>query len=757
MTNEERMRVRGVEKIEKEIFSIHSKDPNRTKNIGSIQVGQQLILDESIKLAPEIWSWINKKTWKSERADWLRVFVNEKTTSSLIASTLLLLIGSIHAVGDSRDLNSLKRKLQKGQIPRKARHNTIEKIDEKIFKNELGFAKAFRFTELVVDYCSFLTRIEWLEHNKKQVRKNIAYSSNLLEQIVDGLSLRAAEAFYPLPITEPPLNWEFKDNRLTGGYHTYQYDMIRVRGTKPDYSKYSKNIFDALNFIQSTKWRINEAILNTVETDLKAPKKENYVKTEFPTISDFKNLSEEEKTTLTLYNAEVGDFESAVGKWRSFKMAINIAKMYLNQDIYFPHNYDFRGRIYPIAIGLSPQGPDAVKAILEFAEGEVLTERGRDWCYAYLASLYGDDKLHFEDRVKRGEELLHADYRDADEPYQFLAHQLELQKYEIDHSYPVKTRIHLDACNSGSQFASAITGDLKGCIVTNVIPRADGKREDAYQEVADITLSKLQHLDDGEETQALIDLISNNGRKICKRPVMVSNYGGTAGGRTDILYHLFREFYVPKKWINRKTAAKLSKVIGDAIEGVLEGGKQFEKYIQEMNIIIAKRLKHIYWYTQDGFYVEHVKYREKAPIQVECRLPSGKKTQITRPQYSAIPNPGKMKNAISPNYIHSLDAMLLRQVALKMKKQGVKNASWIHDSYGTSPNNVDAMLDIIKRRFIKIIENRPLKDLDDQLKAQATECRVPVNELSKIKYPQLKGFNSRGGLECLMESEWFFS
>lgn len=294
--------------------------------------------------------------------------------------------------------------------------------------------------------------------------------------------------------------------------------------------------------------------------------------------------------------------------------------------------------------------------------------------------------------------------------------------------------------------------------MTNIIPHPEGLREDAYQEVAEITLKALrEEKEQDEETKFLIGLIESDGREVCKRPVMVSNYGGTAGGRATILYHLFREFGADRKWINRKTSTRLSKVIGDAIEGVLVGGKEFERYIQKMNLIIAKKSKPIHWIADDGFYVEHVKYREKTPMQVQCTLPSGKRTHITRPRYSNTPNPGKMKSAISPNYIHSLDAMLVRQVALELKDRGIKNVSFIHDSFGTSPNNVDTMLDITKQTFIKLVKKRPLKELHRQLVEQAMSYGVSEKELDRVKYPQLRGFNSDGGIDSLMFSEWFFS
>jgi len=108
--------------------------------------------------------------------------------------------------------------------------------------------------------------------------------------------------------------------------------------------------------------------------------------------------------------------------------------------------------------------------MIDYKYGEVLTEKGTEWAYAYLTSLFGEDKIPFQERVERGKILVNEDWKLADEPYQFLAHQLELKKLELDPNYEFKGRIHLDACNSGSQFTSAMTNDLDGCLATNVTP-----------------------------------------------------------------------------------------------------------------------------------------------------------------------------------------------------------------------------------------------------------------------------------------------
>lgn len=239
---------------------------------------------------------------------------------------------------------------------------------------------------------------------------------------------------------------------------------------------------------------------------------------------------------------------------------------------------------------------------------------------------------------------------------------------------------------------------------------------------------------------------------------MVSNYGGTQGGRAEILWDLMREFQVDRKWITKKNAALFARVVGDSIEGVLNGGKAFEIYIHKMNDLIAKKNKAITWETSDGFLVIHTKYKELKGKQVSCILPGARRpTTILKKNYSDKLSAVKMKSAISPNFVHSIDAELLRRVALKCKAAGIDRTDWIHDSFGTHPNHIEQLLYITKKEFKKLARRQPLRLLDEQLKEQIDSSKPTQKILAEIKFPQLKGFDARGGLDIVMESDWFFS
>lgn len=778
MENSEiKMKIKGEAKVYKDILT----KGGVSKNISSTQIGQNILFDDAIRILPEVWDWVNNKSARMYRGKLKEYFKTEDFLLEKITQTLLFLSGQVY-YGENQ---------AKG-LKSKSRHRNIAGLCKKVTP-ELSFENTFRFLEIVVEASEYYSTTKEKGNKVDSYNIKMNYTSSLSINILEKLANRAQRAFYPMPMVNKPLDWFInEDNQAIGGYESYQFQLIRQDQKLVDYSKISQEVLDSINYIQSTPWVVNNTLLDTIKNDLVEPKKEDFVNLEYPSNVDCRydlDLKDEEvvlgldpklveellitrkqyQDQIALYKAENSDYESELGKYRAIKLALSICNEYKDQEvIYFPHSFDFRGRVYPLSIGLSPQGSDAVKALLLYKNTKELDVDGLKWSWSYLASLYGEDKIDFEDRIIKGKELLFADYKEADEPYQFLSHQLEMQKYSIDNSYVPNVRIHLDACNSGSQFTSAITGDLSGCEATNVIPSYDEEgnqvRKDAYllvsQRALELCEKKISKAGD-KKTKQMFEffkrLLVDDGRKVCKVPVMVSNYGGTTGGRTEILWNMFRELKVERKWITKKVAAQFSKLIGDAITGTLKGGKAFETYIHKMNNIVAKNNIPIEWTTSDGFRIVHVKSKELKPKQVTCMLPGARKpTVIIKRQFGENVSVPKMKSAISPNYIHSLDAELLRRVALRMKQEGIVDSDWIHDSFGCHPNDVDLMLDITKEEFGDLVLRDPLSVLDQELRDQMIMDDKTIDQLEESPMPRLNEFEPND-IENVWESNWFFS
>ena len=69
------------------------------------------------------------------------------------------------------------------------------------------------------------------------------------------------------------------------------------------------------------------------------------------------------------------------------------------------------------------------------------------------------------------------------------------------------------------------------------------------------------------------------------------------------------------------------------------------------------------------------------------------------------------------------------------------------------------MLDITKNEFRKMVRRNPLIILDKQLREQVPPHNVKMQTaIGKIRKPTIDGFDgSRGTLDGVMDSDWFFS
>lgn len=74
----------------------------------------------------------------------------------------------------------------------------------------------------------------------------------------------------------------------------------------------------------------------------------------------------------------------------SFLLTFKIAQSFRKcQELYFPHNCDFRGRVYPITPHLNHMGADLNRGILMFSEGKRVGADGLWWLKVHLANKWG--------------------------------------------------------------------------------------------------------------------------------------------------------------------------------------------------------------------------------------------------------------------------------------------------------------------------------------------------------------------------------
>jgi DNA-directed RNA polymerase len=70
-------------------------------------------------------------------------------------------------------------------------------------------------------------------------------------------------------------------------------------------------------------------------------------------------------------------------------------------------------------------------------------------------------------------------------------------------------------------------------------------------------------------------------------------------------------------------------------------------------------------------------------------------------EYNEDTKPLPMQNAVSPNFVHALDASHLTLTALDMQKRGLDIVG-IHDSFGTQPCDVDSLHTAVREAFVSM-------------------------------------------------------
>lgn len=624
--------------------------------------------------------------------------------------------------------------------------------------------------------------------NKKVLMSKGQYSSRLEPTesckawIDDHESIR--QLLFPdrCPCIIPPDEWTGINQ---GGYYSPQLrqmtPMIKASGAqhrKLLKSAKLNNVMEALNIAQSTPWAVNEKVLQIVRAvwsqDLRIGMPGS-VKLSPPPCPiegmDKATLSAEQLEEFSDWKCEAAEVytqeKERISKGFQTTRIIKMANEYSNYSAFWYVWYsDFRGRMYTATSGFSPQGPDLAKGLLKFYNAVPLGERGYYWLCVHGANKFGYDKVSYDDRYAwvqgRHHQFMQAaedplSYREvwgnADKPYQFLAflfeyravHEMEL--LGIDRSqYNSHLPLGQDGTCNGLQNFSAMLCDARGGAATNLVP--SDTPADIYSEVASVCYTKVKALALQGNVTALMwiafcDKYGNGSipRSMAKRPVMTMPYGSTQQSCTSYLFNSILEF--DRNWFksNFGAARWLTPLMWEAIGDVVVAARAAMKWLQQCSSAMSRENKPIVWQTADGFVVVQAIRRIEA-LQIKTQLSGVFKVRVG--DYTDQLDPIRQRNAVSPNFVHSMDATHLRVTIRLAKRMGINDLALIHDDYGAHAGNIDKLNQCIRAAFVAIYaDGDPLRKFKE------------AQEASGIKMPLMP---TKGTLNVrdVMISKYFF-
>lgn len=538
-----------------------------------------------------------------------------------------------------------------------------------------------------------------------------------------------------LPMVHPPRPW--KNDSLIGlpylSNHIRPYKAIKhaPMGYLRDLELTDLSVpLAALNAVQSTAWRINSHILEALQV---AYEEEYGVEALPPTnpleypplppnlVEGSKEWKQNKADCAMVHRLN----RKAINKRILFLNVLSIARKFsIYERIYFPHEMDSRGRMYPKPAFVNPQGPSHVRALLDFAEGKPIeTEEHVAYLAIAGANAYGHDKLPLQDRVDwvfENEDMIISiatDWRSdrrwvhVDDPFGFLRFCMEWKALgEHGPGFISHMPVNLDATCSGLQHFSAILKDEVGGFHVNLTDSPD--RQDIYQAVADrVTKTMKEDIAKGENTYyAELALKVGINRAITKRPVMIVPYSGTFKACMKYVESYYLELYensasnfhgAGEDLIVRQLTPYVAKHIWAAIGDTVIAAREAMDWITQVSRQITKGKKKnepILWVTPAGLTVRQ--FTTKREIKDVYTYLHGKMRVRLNEDTNEV-DPRRMAQSISPNFIHSMDAAHLQLTVCKaIQERDNMSFSMIHDSFGTHAADVGFLLhECIKPTF----------------------------------------------------------
>ncbi|KAF8773555.1 DNA-directed RNA polymerase like protein [Argiope bruennichi] len=597
-----------------------------------------------------------------------------------------------------------------------------------------------------------------------------------------------------VPMLSPPKPWVKHDS---GGFLITSTPFVRFNENAIHQTTYYSTIpskqlnpcFDSLNSLSLCPWIINKPILDLIidvfrkggNEELDVPLNPNNF-SPAPKISSF--MSKRDKAIIWKQKRELKKKKcEASSLWFDCLYKLSIANHFRDKVFWFPHNLDFRGRVYPTPPHFNHLGSDLIRSILLFAEGQPLGKNGLDWLKIQLINLTGFKKrdphrvrLEFANE-KIPEILDSADHpfegqqwwRTSDKPWQTLACCQELAKalrHPNPEEYVSHFPIHQDGSCNGLQHYAALGRDELGAVEVNLHP--SDAPQDVYSGVSALVERERQK-DAANGVEVAQKLEGFVRRKVVKQTVMTFVYGVTKyGAKLQILKQLKDIPEFDEKYYHEASLYLMQKIffsIKEMFTATQEIQDWFTDCAEHITRVSGEPLE---WVTPLGLPVIQ-------PYHKEITLKSGKfsiqgkesclnYTSHFEPYQS--PNIRKQKNGFAPNFIHSLDASHMMLTSLFCQRQGITFVS-VHDCYWTHASTVEIMNKICREQFVSLHKEPILEDLsaffldkyarvvDEQIqgkKLKQNSAKMKLRELLST-VPKKGTFN----LEKVLESEYFFS
>ena len=590
-----------------------------------------------------------------------------------------------------------------------------------------------------------------LDHSTKPCRRVVKPTKACMEWIEQVHNKQLLMTPNYLPLVIPPRPWTTPTN---GGYYAKHLSTELLKSNAQvvaAHSDGSEAFMSAANRQQSVPWSVDGWMLEQIQLA-------------YDQCMEVGCLLPREGWPVPPYPKHLPDDDPGVRAWRKQAKRIHeknertlcarinqakmlwVARRFADEPcIYFTMSLDFRGRYFYRQPFLNPQGNEACRALLRFAEGVAITnEDEADWLRVHGANVYGMGKHDYRTRVDWVHENQHqirqvgADpwlrpefWLKADKPWQFLAFCRAYKEFsDVGFGYPCRLPVTLDCTCSGIQHYSGLLRSEDMGAMVNLVD--NDQPQDIYGMVMARVLARLR---DSDDPRAGKWLALQPDRSLAKPIVMTLPYSATpiAYYHACWAWALDRadDMLGPGAWPHKGGAMSamhfMAQILHAEARALIGHAEQAMEYLRALGRAAGKEDVALRWVTPSGLLVQQM-YPNTQDKRIRLRYLSDVRLDVRCKVDDLGLDQQRMARGLSPNVVHSQDASHMALVTNHAMSHGVRNLGGIHDCFVTTPAEMKQVRNSVRTTFADLYAASSFDTIVDQLLSQ-------LSDKSKAKLP----------------------
>ncbi len=418
-------------------------------------------------------------------------------------------------------------------------------------------------------------------------------------------------------------------------------------------------------------------------------------------LKEKEKLSEPEEEILQTYLTDFHDLmgrqRSVVSKRQAFDRTISKAEEVGERHFYNRVFADYRGRLYFQDTGLSYQGEDLQRGIVQFPQGKVIQPEDWKFLWLHLANTWGI-KGAWEERVETAKQMkskvlgfaadpikTYNEWSKAGDKWQFIRTCLEIRDLLGNPDYQSKLIVEQDQSTSCLQHMGLLMDNVDLLKQVNVGP----DYSDIYQTIGDAL-----------ELKSAVS--KEHRRKIAKSALVPYGYGSSVAN----IASAYDELDLP--YLNQCSPQERFALAQQVLEKIGEILPAAEDYKIKMGKRGAELLKQghteFIWNSPSGFEVHHRKQKpvsDNKTIRPIFYLGGGQTARLQAIEPSKFPDTDRLKRGLPANFIHSIDSAVLHHVLIAADCP----LAVVHDAYGSRVADASKITELFYNKLLNVYDS----------------------------------------------------